>query len=68
VETVVVLQATLHDLSNEAVLWSQSGLMFRDQYEIPDTAAGFFDEETLALDRIARGAAGTLVTSIFEGF
>lgn len=68
VETVVSVQATLRDLSQDAILWSQSGLVFRDQYDVPDTSLGFFDRETLALDEIARGAAGALVNSIFEGY
>lgn len=68
VQTVVSIQATLRDLSNDEVLWSQSGLLFREQWDVPETDAGFFDQETLALDSIARGAANTLVNSILEGF
>ncbi len=67
VETVVTLQATLRDLSNDQVLWSQSGLLFRDQYDVPATESEFFDRETIALEEIARGAAIALVTSILEG-
>lgn len=68
VQTVVSIQATLRDLTNDQVLWSQSGLLFREQWDVPETDAGFFDQETLALDSIARGAANTLVNSILEGF
>jgi TolB-like protein len=68
VETVVSIQASLRDLSNDEILWSQSGLLFRSQWDVPATEAGFFDQETVALEDIARGAAGTLVSSIFEGF
>jgi TolB-like protein len=68
VETVVTIQATLRDLSNEEVLWSQSGLLFREQYEVPPTESSYFDQETLALDEIARGAASALVNSVLEGF
>ena len=68
VETVVSIQATLRDLSTDEVLWSQSGLLFRSQWDVPATEAGFFDQETVALEDIARGAAQTLVNSIFEGF
>jgi outer membrane lipopolysaccharide assembly protein LptE/RlpB len=67
IEAVVTLQATLRELATDEVLWSQSGLMFREQFDVEDTE-GFFDEESIALDRIARGAAGTLVTAILEGF
>ncbi len=74
VETTVTLEATLRDLSNDEILWSQSGLLFRAQYEVQDQAgapgaeAGFFDQETLALDDVAHGAASLLVNSILEGF
>ena len=67
IEAVVTLQATLRELATDDVLWSQSGLIFREQFDFDETEA-FFDEESIALDRIARGAAGALVTAIFEGF
>jgi len=67
VETVVTLQATLRETASDEILWSQSRLMFRVQYDVQEEGE-FFDEETLALDDIAQGAAGTLVSSILEGF
>jgi outer membrane lipopolysaccharide assembly protein LptE/RlpB len=69
VEAVVTLQATLRELATDDVLWSQSGLVFRGQFDVKDTLAeGFTDESAIALDEIARGAAGALVTAMFEGF
>ena len=38
-----------------------------EQFDVPETGE-FFDQETLALDDIAAGAADVLVTSILEGF
>jgi TolB-like protein len=67
IEAVVTLQATLRELATDDVLWSQSGLIFREQFDVDETEA-FFDEESIALDQIARGAAGALVTAILEGF
>jgi hypothetical protein len=67
VEAVVTLQATVRELATDAVLWSQQGLVFREQFDVPE-GTEFFDQETLALDEIARGAAGVVVTSILEGF
>ncbi len=66
-EAVVTIRATLREGSNDEILWSQNGLIFREQFDVPEEGE-FFDQETLALDDIARGAAGALVTSIFEGF
>lgn len=67
IEAEVLLQATLRDRHTDAVLWSQSGLVFKEQFDVPPTGE-FFDQETLALDKIARGAAEVLVASIVEGF
>ena len=68
VETVVRLRATLRDVRSGNPMWSQDGLVFREQYDVDENEASFFDRETLALDELARGAAGALVASIFEGF
>ena len=67
VEAIVTLEATLRDLSSDTVLWSQSGLIFREQYDVK-SAEDISDQEIVAMDEIARGAAGALVTSILEGF
>lgn len=67
VEAVVVLEATLRELSTDQVLWSQRGLIFREQFDVPESGE-FSDKESEALDEIARGAAGALITSILEGF
>jgi hypothetical protein len=66
-EAVVVLQASVRNLTDDQILWSQDGLIFREQFDIPE-GEDFTDQESLALDDIAQGAAGALVTSIFEEF
>ncbi len=68
VETMVTIRATLRDLHTDTVLWSQDGLVFREQYDMPETESDFFDRETAALDEIAQGAASAVVTSILAGF
>jgi len=67
-ETAVVLRASLRDLASGEILWSQANLLFRDQYDVQQEEANYFDLETTALDGLARGAAVTLVNSITEGF
>lgn len=67
IEIEVLLQATMREIDTDTVLWSQSGLIFKEQFDVPPTGE-FFDQETLALDQIARGAAAVLVSSIVEGF
>ncbi len=67
-ETSVMLRASLRDLATGEILWSQSSLLFRNQYDVQQEEANYFDLETTALDALARGAAQTLVNSITEGF
>jgi len=67
VEASVTLQATLRNTFKDEILWSQSGLIFKEQYDVPESGQ-FVDQESLALDDIAKGAAGVLITSILEGF
>jgi len=66
-EAVVQVQATLRETATDEVLWNQSGLLFREQFEVPETG-DFFDQETLALVDLAEGVAQALVNSIFSGF
>ena len=61
------MQATVRDLETDEVLWSQGGLIFRGQYDVPQDQR-FFDQELFAIEEIAQGAAQLLVTSILEGF
>ena len=67
VESVVTVQAALRRTADDSVLWSQGGLLFREQFDVPESGE-FFDRETLALDQIAAGAAEVVVTSILEGW
>jgi TolB-like protein len=67
-ETSVVLRASLRDLATGEILWSQANLLFRDQYDVQQQEANYFDLETTALDTLAEGAAKALVDSITEGF
>lgn len=67
-ETSVVMRASLRELASGEILWSQSNLLFRDQYDVQQEEVNYFDLETTALDALARGAAQTLVNSITEGF
>lgn len=67
IEAIVRVQATVRDLATDEILWSQGGLIFKEQYEVPQ-GEDFLAEENIALDQIAQGVAAALVTSILEGF
>jgi TolB-like protein len=68
IEVTVTIRATLRDTRDDIVHWSQAGLIFTEQYDVPPLERGFINEEDVAQIEIAEGVAGALVTSIFEGF
>jgi len=49
-------------------IWSNDGFAFRDEYNVADTASGFFDQEGQALDRLASSFARSLVAAMLEAF
>jgi len=61
------------DLRSDKVLWSNPGLVFREEYEVTTVAPGtdptlFFGQNTNALDRLATDFAKTVVSAIMEAF
>jgi hypothetical protein len=69
-EATLTIQATLRNTVSDEVLWNQSGLIFKEQFDVSEEpgSGGYFDRESLALDSLARGVANALATSMFEGF
>lgn len=69
-EATLTIQATLRETASDEILWSQSGLIFKEQFDVTEESRneGFIYLESLALDALARGVAGVLATSMFEGF
>jgi hypothetical protein len=58
----------LEDLATKKVLYRDHDLVFRDEYELSSDPKTFFDEESPALDRIARAFAAQVVSGILENF
>ncbi len=50
------------------VLYSNPNYVFRDQYQISNELASFFEEQGPALDRVERDFSRTLVGNILEAF
>lgn len=50
------------------VLYSNPNYVFRDQYQISNELASFFEEQGPALERMQRDFARTLVSNILEAF
>lgn len=63
----VTVQVSLVDKQGR-VLFDNPSYTFREQYQISRELSSFFDEETPALDRMARDFARTLVSNILEAF
>ncbi len=58
----------LIDLHSKKVLFSNPNYVFREQYQVSESAPALFEEDTPALRRLSRDFARTLVTDIVENF
>jgi hypothetical protein len=67
-EVIVVLQVTLTDRSNGAVLFTRPNFEFRERYEISVDAKTYFEESDAAIDRLSRDVARSVVSAVLEGF
>ena len=65
VTLIIKVTLTAHD---GRVLYSNPNYVFRDQYQISNELASFFEEQGPALDRLSRDFARTLVSNILEAF
>jgi lipopolysaccharide assembly LptE-like protein len=63
----IVMKVTL-TARDGRVLYSNPNYVFRDQYQISNELASFFEEQGPALDRLEREFSRTLVSNILEAF
>jgi len=68
VQVVVYLALSLRDRSTNAVLFDRPHMEFRQTYEISVDAATYFDESDVAMDRLSRDVARTVVSAVLENF
>jgi outer membrane lipopolysaccharide assembly protein LptE/RlpB len=64
---VVSMRVTLTDRQGK-VLYQNPSYLFREQYEVSQDLASFFEEDTPAFRRLSQDFARTLVSNILEGF
>jgi len=64
---ILAMKSSLVD-KNGKVLWENPNFIYREQYELSQDAASFFEEESPALQRIAHDFARTLVSNIVEAY
>jgi outer membrane lipopolysaccharide assembly protein LptE/RlpB len=58
----------VEDLATKKIVYRDDNLVFREEYELSSDPKTFFDEESPALDRMARGFASEVVSGILENF
>jgi outer membrane lipopolysaccharide assembly protein LptE/RlpB len=64
---VVSMKVILSD-RNGKVLYQNPAYLFREQYEVSQDLASFFEEDSPAFRRLSQDFARTLVSNILEGF
>jgi len=64
---VVSMRVTLSDRQGK-VLYENPAYLFREQYEVSQDLASFFEEDSPAFRRLSQDFARTLVSNILEGF
>jgi len=63
----VSMKVSLTDKQGK-VLYQNPSYIFRDQYQVSQDLASFFQEDSPAFQRLSRDFARTLVSNILEGF
>ena len=64
---VVSMRVALPDRQGK-VLYQNPSYLFREQYEVSQDLASFFEEDSPAFRRLSQDFARTLVSNILEGF
>jgi outer membrane lipopolysaccharide assembly protein LptE/RlpB len=64
---VVSMRVALTDRQGK-VLYQNPSYLFREQYEVSQDLASFFEEDSPAFRRLSQDFARTLVSNILEGF
>jgi outer membrane lipopolysaccharide assembly protein LptE/RlpB len=64
---VVSMKVTLADREGK-ILFQNPSYIFREQYQVSQDLASFFEEDSPALSRLSRDFARTLVSNLLEGF
>lgn len=68
VQFAVTLAATLTERGTGKVLFTRPSFVFNQRYEISTKPETYFEESDVALDRLSREVARSLVSAILEGF
>lgn len=64
----VSLNLNLVDRKSGQVLWTRPNMVFRQRYEIATDPRAYFEESELALERLSRDVARSVVSAVVEAF
>ncbi len=67
-QITVTADVKLEDVHSHKLLFANSNYVFREEYQVSETASTLFEEDRPALDRLSHDLARTLVTDILENF
>ncbi|MBI5282126.1 MAG: hypothetical protein HY858_10625 [Candidatus Solibacter usitatus] len=68
VQISVFMNLSLHERASGKVLWERQGMEVRQRYEVAVDQEQFFDESSIALQRLCAEVARQVVSSILEAF
>jgi hypothetical protein len=68
VQVYVRFDIALHERATGKDLYSRNGVEFRERYEISVDPAAYFEESEVAMDRLSKDVARTIVSGILEKF
>ena len=68
VQAIVLLQINLRDRATGAALFSRPNMEFRQNYELSVDPRVYFDESDVAMDRLSRDVARSVVSAILAKF
>jgi hypothetical protein len=64
----LVASVVYRKLGQSEPIWSNEAFSFRDEYDVGDVGASYFDREEQSLDRLADQFARSLVATMLEAF
>ncbi len=68
VQAVLQLQVTLRERATGKVLFTRPSMEVHERYEISVDPKAYFDESSVAVDRLARDVARSVVSAVLENF
>jgi hypothetical protein len=68
VQTIVMMQIYLRDRATGALLFSRPNMEFRQNYELSVDPRVYFDESDVAMERLSRDVARSVVSAILANF